>query len=135
MVDKYAKAQADRLAAIRAITKPSHVRLYHEPAWLKKLIRQRLRMAGTRVPPGANVWVLCRAMGVDPHFLDHWGTVENGRVFVSEPYLSTQDMKHAIVFSELLGLNLDIDAASEWNPPSTIRLSFSIPKEQEIRRG
>jgi hypothetical protein len=64
------------------------------------------------------------AAGIDTDWLDHWGSTEGGKVFVSEPYLSPSMVLGASRFAEFCGLYFTIEAVSEWNPPSTIRLSF-----------
>lgn len=132
-MDNAAAKRQRRIEAIRAITKPSPVRLHHEPRWLLKLARDRLRAMKRHIPSGSKLWMLCHTLGIDPHFMDHWGTTDNGETFVCEPYLSHRDLIAAIAFADMLRLDLDVSAVSEWNPPSTIRLSFT--RKQETDRG
>lgn len=115
------EARADEL---RRLMNPSPVRLHHEPRWLKSMIRDAMRGKNTRIPSCASVWDMCIRLGINPHFLDHWGSAEKGTVFISEPYLSHYMIHSAAAFASAVGLQLDVSAVSEWNPPRTIRLTF-----------
>ena len=115
-----------RLDSAREILQPTTVNLCHVPNWLRLRL---LKEFGCRDRSTSGFDVLQHASNI--HFcfpsdwLDHWGSTEGGRVFVSEPY---QVMPRVVAlldsFAKRLGIVWHIDANSWWNPGSTIRLAF-----------
>lgn len=120
---------AQRREAVRAILKPSPVRLHHIPNWL------RLRMIRAFGCPGRDTaaWpVLWHAVGERRRWLDHFGsTLSHGRqVFVSEPYgFSAESAADLEAFCRPMGVKWSVDSNSEWNPGSTVRVSIEEPEE------
>lgn len=113
-----------RIEEFRKLMRPTPVRLHHEPRWLTSLVRKRLKACGRSCRAGWSIWNMVTAAGIDTDWLDHWGSTDGGKAFVSEPYLNPSMVFNASVFAEWCGLYLRISAVSEWNPPSTIRLEF-----------
>jgi hypothetical protein len=111
---------------------PTRVRLHHVPNWLRLRAMGRTGAsygtAGVCVLEGAMQAAADGASG-SCRWLDHWGstTLPDGTAaFVSEPYgLSGGSMRSVLKFAELLDLNVVVQAASEWNPGSTIRIVFT----------
>lgn len=57
--------------------------------------------------------------------LDHWGTVHEGSIFVSEPYYRiTDDHSKAKAFAESIHCKLVVSSESYHCPGRTIRLAF-----------
>lgn len=118
-----ASKQQEFIEKMRALAKPSPVRLHHEPRWLLKRIHKSCGRS-------MRVWEYAHSERFG-FFLDHWGTVDDGKVFVSEPYPTARMIAAADAFSESLGLQIYIRANSHWNPGSTIRLEFRVPPHEE----
>ena len=127
-MNKAAIAHEARRQSILKLLNPEPVRLHHEPTWLLRLVDAAIRARGGRPSRAGGLWVKIIKLRILPHFLDHWGSIKKGTEFVSEPYLSDDQLRSAIQFADAVGLQLHISAVSEWNPPSTVRLIFLAPE-------
>ena len=57
--------------------------------------------------------------------IDH--TRHDGDNFIAEPYqMGFKDLKNLISFCEESGITFYITGGSEWNPPSTIKIVYSL---------
>lgn len=120
-----AAKQQEFFRRARELLKPSEVRLNHVPNWF------RLRLLKAFKHPWGNTGgdaILSHAVDVhfrDPYWLDHWGSTDNGKVFVSEPYnLSPENVAELDSFAKKLGVQWYISACSWWFPGQTIRVAF-----------
>lgn len=105
----------------------SPVKLHHAPPWL----RVRMRKRCGRV---YDLHDLMNEHAIDSSWLDHWGStrLHNGEAaLVSEPYgLHSRGMAGLLRFAGLLGLDVTVHAASEWNPSGgTIRVLLTAQGE------
>lgn len=124
------KAVEKRIAEYRKLMKPTHVKLHHIPRWMVRLLAAAVRKAGRRYYRG-DMHMAIHAMGFEcVRFMDHWGSIERGTIFVSEPYPYVGMCGDVERFAELIGCEVIIGAVSEWNPPYTIRLEFREKREQ-----
>lgn len=127
-MNKAVIAHEARRQSLLKLLKPDPVRLHHEPRWLLRLVDAAIRDRGSYPSRAFGLWGKILNLGIHPHFLDHWGSIKNGTEFVSEPYLRDDQLRAAMQFADAVGLQLHISAVSEWNPPSTVRLIFSVPE-------
>lgn len=127
-MNKAAIAHEARRQSLLKLLKPEPVRLHHEPKWLLRLVDAAIKARGGRPNRVFGLWSKVQNLGIDPGFLDHWGSIKKGTKFVSEPYLRDDQLRAAIQFADAVGLQLRISAVSEWNPPSTVRLVFRAPE-------
>jgi hypothetical protein len=98
-----------------------HVNLKDIPVWLRQRVRKFLK-GDPRKSIKENASLSLQRLGL---LLDHWGSIENGSIFVSEPYLRIEDdTSKAKAFAESIHCDLVVSAESEWCPPSTMRLAF-----------
>lgn len=99
------------------------VKLHHVPKWLRQRIHQRIGR-------GVDLHEAIQRTASDiagGYWLDHYGSTCNALEFVSEPYtLDTAGLQGVLRFAFALGLNVRIQAASEWNPSGgTFRVTFT----------
>ena len=120
------------VAEIRKLIRPTHVKRGHIPRWVTQRLAAAVRKAGQRYYKG-ELHVALRKIGFTSggNFLDHWGSVDRGTFFVSEPYPYYGILQDAVKFAELLDCAVTVDARSEYNPPGTIRLEF-VPKQEQM---
>jgi hypothetical protein len=98
-----------------------HVNLKDIPVWFRQRVRKFLK-GESRYSIKDNARLSLQKLGI---LLDHWGTIENGTILVSEPYLRIEDdTSKAKAYAESIHCDLVVSAESEWYPPSTIRLAF-----------
>lgn len=119
--------QERKLAEIRKAIGADEVRLHHEPKWLKQRIAEAVkRLALPRAYRGEIIgaWRFAQLIGGTASWLDHWGSIDEGDVFVSEPYLNVDHIAFALRFAIELDLRCDVSSVSWWNPPATTRLVF-----------
>lgn len=122
MIATNQRQQERHIAACRELLQPIPVRPSHVPGWLARRIRQRLGIRGCADA------LLHRALALAGFTVDHWGSIDGGQRFVSEPYPEPNDLAGAERFAALLGLRLKIDANSWWYPGFTLRLTFTLPR-------
>ena len=128
--------QADyhhRLMTVRKLLGPSEVRLGDVPAWLQ---RRLVKAFGNPLKLRGGLAILNHA--VEVHFgggnfwLDHFVTVDDGQVFVAEPFeVEPSTIALLDTFAERLGVGFRISANSWWQPGKTIRLEFFEREEGE----
>lgn len=109
----------------RELLQPSEVDIAHVPNWFRLRLMKAFK----------NPWRMTSGQAmlhhaVDVHFkygdwLDHWGSTEGGKVFVSEPYqLLAGEVAELDSFATKLGVKWYISACSWWYPGQTIRVAF-----------
>jgi hypothetical protein len=125
MRDVIAERINARIEQARKVLEPKRVRKEHIPQWLKTRMRCYLRAQGK--PYGDFYSAVVGIVG-SFSFLDHYGTIDSGNVFVSEPYLLPQHVILAEAFASRLGILFSIDANSYHFPGRTTRLRFQEPK-------
>ncbi len=65
-------------------------------------------------------------------WLDHWGSTDEGKAFVAEPYHLTGDgMRSLIHFAEVLDLHMFVTAASDYYVTHTLRITLT-PRNREV---
>ena len=119
--------QERRISTIRATIGADEVRLHHEPRWIKQRISAAIKLLSLRrAYPGEDVgvWRFVEMLGENPSWIDHWGSIESGVAFVSEPYFNIDHTSSVLAFANALDLRCDVSSVSWWNPPSTTRLVF-----------
>ncbi len=119
----------------RELLKPSPVRIGHCPRWFASACRTALKKHDIYIEPysgsDAVMFAVAEAVsGSSTRWIDHWGsTVHHGmEAFVTEPYLSIEDVASAVEMAKMLGLEIDISSNSWWFPGSTTRIAFLKPK-------
>lgn len=111
---------------LRKTYKPTPVRQHHLPKWFKTKLANWLKAEGYR-PGREPLYVFSY---VTEWSLDHWGSSENGQVFVSEPYRSptTEGAAAMLAKNKHIAEILDCDfselANSYWFPGRTTRYEF-----------
>ena len=100
-----------------------HVNIGDMPVWLRQRVRRFIKVDRLdQLPIKDHAIVSFKKAGVP---LDHYGTIENGSIFVSEPYRRVDDdWSNAKAFAETIMCHLIITEESEHEPPYTIRLAF-----------
>lgn len=110
-----------RLRAAREFTGAKPVRLHHMPLWFKRIAKQLLD------PEYRHTYACDLTYRIQWKFgcrMDHWGSSDHGKTFVSEPYGGESDVLAFRRFADLAGLKFRLSAASWWNPGQTIRLEL-----------
>lgn len=100
--------------------------LWKIPMWLKKRLAKWCRDRGSSFRnttlPGVAEAIQGDPISPSQTWLDQWGTIHKGKVFVSEPHLTTSTMRSALKFADELGLALFIEPVSWRRPGHCIRL-------------
>lgn len=101
-----------------------HVKRGDVPAWLSRRARKLIKFDRLDPQlPNKDHAIKCFAKA--RILLDHYGTIENGSIFVIEPYgRIDDDWSNAESFAETIMCDLIITEESEHEPPHTIRLAF-----------
>lgn len=126
----------------RDLLSPSPVKLGHLPQWFASACRTALKKHHIPIErydlPETLMYKVAETASKNEDgqsasitWIDHWGsTVHNGRqAFVTEPYLSAQDVANAVKMAKMLDLEIDIDSNSWWFPGETTRIAFLKPKD------
>ena len=122
----------------RNLLTPTEVNSGKFPRWLAKRIRERLKVPSQTYNGRDLIDFALKEIARlansshTMNFLDHWGTTKfysDGRVsFVSEPYLSPEQVLSAYEFAKFLDLEFSIESNSWHFPGSTTRLLFTEKK-------
>ena len=105
--------QRATIEASRKLLKTSPVKLAHVPTWMKNAIR--------KVDPDHPLLVGTSQQG----WLDHWGSISQAQMFVSEPYtynFHTSTILEIEAFCRRFGFTYAISANSWHYPGATIRI-------------
>ena len=117
------RRQNQRIDELRAIMKPSPVRLHHVPDWFRLVL---LRHVGCRWGNTQGCAVLSHAQAaLGLTWMDHWGSTpfRDTVAFVSEPYqLSRNEVESIDDLAKLIGCHWHICPNSWWYPGSTLRV-------------
>lgn len=116
------KEQESRIERLRAKLKPEKVRLHHLPGWMKKKINLWLRLHDCHSKYSCNA--LQDFVDATGWNIDHWGSSDNGFVFVNEPY--GDGLEKNMEIAKILNLEFCESVNSYWNPGYTRRYEFRI---------
>ena len=101
-----------------------HVTRNDIPVWLRQRAAQIYQIRPATVDKGSRRRELCKSQS----YAHHHGTIENGSIFVIEPYGRLgDDWSRAKAYAESIHCDLVISEESYHYPPKTIRLAF-VPR-------
>lgn len=118
------------IVAARGMFQPSPVDVGHVPNWLRRRILKKVRHSGTQGKCGQAVLHYALAATDAWDAFDHWGSIEDGDQFVSEPYsVNAAKLAAAIRFADLVGLSFWINAISWHFPGQAVRFCFELKQD------
>lgn len=109
------------------------VRIGHWPGVISKHIRKLYQERRSEVDLGSLIHLQPRQLvnrlvtqyglihgrdekPIDNLLMDHWGSIEGGMTFVTEPYMHLTIWKAAEKFAEAADLHMEFIDTSTWNP-------------------